>query len=85
MNTKLTLSIDDDIIQQAKLYAKSRKQSVSKLVEEYLYSISQKSDAKMKNEEAYAPIVSELLGMIKTDSNIDYKKVLEESLMEKYL
>ena len=38
MNTKLTLNIDNGIIQEAKLYAKRNRISVSKLIENYLHS-----------------------------------------------
>lgn len=40
MRTKLTLTIDKQVVDKAKLYAKKKNRSVSKLVEEYLKSIS---------------------------------------------
>jgi hypothetical protein len=40
MYTKLTLSIDQNVIANAKKYAKDQKRSVSNLVEEYFSSIS---------------------------------------------
>lgn len=84
MNTKLTLNIDDGIIQQAKVYAKTKKRSVSKLVEEYLYSISSSS---IPTDRQFSPITSELLGMIKINNpdNLNYKELLESILGEKYL
>jgi predicted HicB family RNase H-like nuclease len=36
MYTKLTLNIDQNVIENAKKYAKHQKRSVSKLAEEYL-------------------------------------------------
>ena len=36
MRTKLTLTIDKQVVDKAKLYAKKKNRSVSKLVEEYL-------------------------------------------------
>ena len=36
MNVKLTLQLDQDVIEKAKLYAKERKQSLSSLVQNYL-------------------------------------------------
>ncbi|MDR1443931.1 MAG: DUF6364 family protein [Treponema sp.] len=39
-NTKLTLNIDQKVIENAKEYAKHQKRSVSRLVEEYLSLIS---------------------------------------------
>ena len=86
MNTKITLNIDNNIIEQAKIYAKSKKISISKLVEEYLYSISINTPKKSDNYKL-SPITSELLGMIKQNNNsdLDYNKILEQSLEEKYL
>jgi hypothetical protein len=86
MNTKLTLNIDDSVIEKAKSYAKSRRRSVSKLVEEYLFSIS--NNKRITNERNdYSPITEELLGMVKLSSSkkVEYKKLLEEALTEKYL
>jgi len=39
MNTTLTLNVDKDVIENAEIYAKSTKKSVSQLVEDYLSSI----------------------------------------------
>jgi hypothetical protein len=36
MNTKLTLNLDTEVINEAKTYAKSQKVSLSKLIENYL-------------------------------------------------
>lgn len=36
MDTKLTLKLDNSIIQQAKSYAKEKNTSLSKLIESYL-------------------------------------------------
>ena len=40
MGTKLTLSIDGAVIRQAKAFARHRRKSLSKLVEEYLRFVS---------------------------------------------
>ena len=40
MSTKLTLSIDGAVIRQAKAFARQRRKSLSKLVEEYLRFVS---------------------------------------------
>ncbi|HNZ27850.1 MAG TPA: DUF6364 family protein [Spirochaetota bacterium] len=85
MAVKLTLNIDEDVINSAKDYALKKHISVSKLVEKYLKVISedtlQKDDRKIK----LSPITSELYGMIESKkNNYDYDKILEESLTEKY-
>ena len=40
MDTKLTLSLDKSVIEQAKDYAKSNKVSLSRLIESYLSSLT---------------------------------------------
>jgi hypothetical protein len=40
MDTKLTLTIDKDVIERAKLYAKDRKRSLSDLVENYFKALT---------------------------------------------
>ena len=37
MNTKLTLNIDQSVIEEAKFYAKNNSVSLSKLIENYLF------------------------------------------------
>ncbi|MDR1955710.1 MAG: DUF6364 family protein, partial [Treponema sp.] len=78
-----TLNIDQDVVENAKIYAKDTKRSISKLVEEYLSSISEKN-VKVNNR-PLGPITKELVGIIRMDKNIDYKELLLEALMEKYL
>ena len=59
---KLTLSINQDIIDRAKEYAKSSGKSLSKIVEEYLKSLSNNK----KREKSKSPhrIVMELKGSV---------------------
>ena len=42
MNTKLTLKLDEQIIEAAKKYASNKKMSLSKIVESYLLSLTTK-------------------------------------------
>jgi len=42
MNTKLTLKLDEHIIEAAKMYASNKKMSLSKIVEFYLLSLTTK-------------------------------------------
>lgn len=62
MNHKLTLSIDHDIIQKAKEYAKEHNISLSFLIENYLLKIiSELQETSTKK----GSIVNELSGIIK--------------------
>jgi hypothetical protein len=84
MYTKLTLSIDRNVIENAKRYAKDQKRSVSKLVEEYLYSISLSANNKIEYK-TLGPITKELVGIIKVNGHADYKDILTDVLMKKYV
>ena len=84
MYAKLTLSIDQNVIENAKKYAKNQKRSVSKLVEEYLYSISLSVDKKIEYN-TLGPITKELVGIIKVNKHTDYKEILTDALMDKYI
>ena len=51
MKTKLTLSIDADVIQKAKSITSKRKQSLSFIVEDYLKTLFAKPPAASKKKE----------------------------------
>lgn len=82
MNTKLTLTIEQTIIEKAKKYAKGKGRSLSDIVENYLKAIT-----KEDNNESIdlTPIVKSLKGAFKSPKNFDYKKELSKRLNEKYL
>jgi hypothetical protein len=84
MYTKLTLNIDKNVIENAKKYAKHQKRSVSKLVEEYLSSISLSTNEKA-GYNSLGPITKELVGIINVKGKMDYKELLTDALMEKYI
>jgi hypothetical protein len=84
MYTKLTLNIDQNVIENAKKYAKHQKVSVSKLVEEYLSSISLSTNEKVEYN-SLGPITKKLVGIIKVKGKTDYKELLTDALMEKYI
>ena len=84
MYAKLTLNIDQNVIENAKKYAKNQKRSVSKLVEEYLSSISLSADKKIEYN-TLGPITKELVGIIKVNKHTDYKEILTDVLMDKYI
>lgn len=79
MNTKLTLNIDQNIIEEAKSYAKNNSVSLSKLIENYLLSITAKDSKKTK----ISPLVESLTGVISLDDT-DYKKEYADYLSKKY-
>ena len=44
MNTKLTLTIEQTVIEKAKKYAKDNERSLSDLIENYLKALTKESD-----------------------------------------
>lgn len=76
MNTKLTLNLDKDIIDEAKTYAKSHKVSLSKLVENYLNSLTRDS----KKKSSVSPLVESLTGIIPSDydEKNDYRNYIDK-------
>ena len=82
MNTKLTLTIEQTIIEKAKKYANGKGRSLSDIVENYLKAIT-KEDTNESIE--LTPIVQSLKGTFKAPKNLDYKKELSKRLTEKYL
>ncbi len=82
MNTKLTLTIEQQIIAKAKKYAKKRGRSLSDIVENYLKAITKEKD---DSDIEITPLVKSLKGSFKAPSGFDYKKELEKSLSDKYL
>lgn len=82
MNTKLTLTIEKEVIEIAKEYAKEKGQSLSEMVENYFKFIT--VNRKKIKEKQLSPKVRKLRGIIKTDNNFDYKQVLTEELSRKH-
>ena len=80
MNTKLTLTIDDSVIAEAKKYASRKGESLSALVENYLKSVTKKD----KPSDKFSPIVKSLKGSFKAPEGFDYKKELTNALAKKY-
>jgi Family of unknown function (DUF6364) len=87
MQTKLTLTIEQSVIERAKQYARSRNRSVSKLVEEYLSTVSGLASG-IKGTELKlegAPITKRLTGAFAAhDTGQVDQDLLEAALMEKH-
>lgn len=83
MNTKLTLTLEQDIIKRAKAYAKDHNRSLSDIIENYLKFLTK--EAKVKDSKQLNPVVTSLKGSFKMPKHLDYKKELKKRLEEKYL
>jgi predicted CopG family antitoxin len=82
MNTKLTLTIQQDIIERAKKYAKDKNRSLSDIIENYLKHLTNRDSI---TESELNPMVESLKGAFKMPKNFDYKQELGKRLEEKYL
>ena len=80
MTTKLTLTMQDEVINSAKKYARKKGESLSGLVENYLKSIT----AQEEPTKTLSPKVSKLMGVINLPEDFDYKKELGNALLKKY-
>jgi hypothetical protein len=80
VQTKLTLRLEDELINKAKELAHLRGKSLSKLVSEYFTYITSKE---LSSRKELPPIVKSLYGSL-ADKNIDesdYKDYLEEKYL----
>jgi hypothetical protein len=82
METKLTLKLDKEIIQQAKEYASSKKLSLSKIVEAYLQALAKEKKGEVDIK--ISPFVKSLSSGTKISADLDYKKEYSNYLTEKY-
>ncbi|RMA67523.1 DUF6364 family protein [Ulvibacter antarcticus] len=81
MDTKLTLKLNQEIIEKAKKYASDQKLSLSRIVENYLQSLT--SD-KRNDDIEISPFVKSLATGVSIPSDLNYKKEYSDYLMEKY-
>ena len=79
MNTKLTLNLNKEIIQEAKTYAKNNSVSLSKLIENYLNSLTRNS----KKQATVSPLVESLTGIIPSeyDEKNDYRNYIDQKYL----
>jgi hypothetical protein len=82
MNTKLTLTLEQNVIEKAKEYARMKHSSLSNLVENYLKTLTAENT---RSDEEFSSTVTALKGTFKMPDGFDYKKELTERLSEKHL
>ena len=79
MDSKLTLKLDNTVIEQAKTYAKTKNTSLSKLIESYLGLLVEPQGA-----QEVTPLVKSLSGAADLPKNYDYKREYKKHLANKY-
>lgn len=87
MKTKLTLVMEDEVIYNAKKYAKKNDESLSSLVENYLKAVSgtpKIANPKKTNSKKTTSLIEKYRGIINLPEHYDYKKEIGLYLLEKY-
>ena len=80
MDAKLTLSLNKDIIEKAKEYAKANSISLSRLIEFYLASLVTKNE----KETEITPLVKSLAGVMELPEDYNLKDDYADFLIQKY-
>lgn len=83
MTTKLTLSIDEKIINKAKRLSAQRGVSISKMVETYFKSMTEKEE--INPLEIIRQELKPHLKKIKVPENTDYKDLVRQSRFNDYM
>ena len=80
MQTKLTLRLDEDLINQGKLYAQRKGVSLSRLVGEYFKLLTKEKVGRQKID---APVTDSLRGLLRgaNAKEDDYKQYLEKKYL----
>jgi len=81
MQSKLTLTVEQEVIVAAKNYAKEKGRSLSDIIENYLKNIVSSE----KNKPDISPKVKKLMGVIELPQDFDYKKTLSEEISKKHM
>jgi len=79
MDSKLTLKLNEIVIERAKQYAKENNISLSRMIESYLQAVT----IRKKNKIKISPLVESLTGVIDLEK-MDYRKDYTDFLSQKY-
>lgn len=82
MIAKLTLTLEKNVISEAKEYAKLKGISLSELVENYFVLLTKASKS---GEMELSSTVKSLKGSFNAPEDFDYKTVLQEEIIKKHL
>lgn len=73
MDSKLTLKLDNGVIERAKMYAKEQNISLSKLIENYLDALTKGNAGKAE----VSPLVKSLTGVVKLKEGAENRKYID--------
>ena len=80
MDTKLTLKLNREVIDRAKLFARDQQTSLSQLIENYLLHLTREGGSGIP----VSPLVKSLSGIIDLPASTDLRKGYREHLRRKY-
>lgn len=81
MSTKLTLTVEKDIIERAKIYAKKTGRSLSELIESYLSNIIKENSSLQE----ISPKLKKIVGAVNLPSDFDEDLELRSYYEKKHL
>ncbi len=82
MDAKLTLKLNQEVIEKAKIYASHKKVSLSRLIENYLNSVT--NDAQNDDSIVISPFVKSLSSGKKLPTDLNDKLEYSEYLINKH-
>lgn len=81
MNSKLTLKLDNQVIERAKVYARKKNTSLSKLIKNYLTILTSGNNS---DSEGITPLVKSISGVLYNAKASDLKGAYKKHLSKKY-
>ena len=78
--TKLTLSVEEAVVEKAKRIAEANQTSVSAMFSQFVCSTA----AEPKRRTKIGPLTRKLSGVVKLPAGKDYKEAITEALMDKH-
>ena len=85
MDSKLTLKLNKEVIEQAKAYAASHNRSLSRLIESYLRTLTREEPPQHEvGEPDISPFVKSMRSGVKLPADHDDKRERTEYLKKKY-
>jgi hypothetical protein len=81
MDAKLTLKLNQMVIEKAKAYASRKNMSLSRIVEAYFQSLTSENEV---SEFEISPFVKSISTGTEIPADLDYKKEYSDYLIEKY-
>ena len=81
MDIKLTLKLDNEVIERAKIYARGKNTSLSKLIESYLKFLTSNNTSELNEP---TPLVKSISGINQSSKTADTKESYKKHISKKY-